>query len=72
MGDFNAHSPVWNAQCRGRVNAKFLEQLINQHSLYINNTLGEATRYKQTPGILIINLALSSQALGPLETWEIN
>ena len=72
MGDFNAHSPVWNAQCRGRVNAEFLEQLIDQHSLYINNTPGEATRYKQTPGVSIIDLALSSQALGPLETWEID
>ncbi|RJE16648.1 reverse transcriptase, partial [Aspergillus sclerotialis] len=64
--------PIWNAQARTRVNAEALEQLIDRYSLHINNTPGEATRHKLTPGLSIIDLALSSQALGPLEAWEID
>ena len=71
VGDFNAHSPIWNALAPVRVNADSLEQLIERHCLYVNNAPGEATRYKQTPGVSIIDLALSSQALGPLQAWEV-
>lgn len=72
VDDFNAHSPSWNPLAKGRVNAEPLEQLIERHSLYINNPLGEATRYKKTEGVSIINLALSSPTLGPLQAWEVD
>jgi hypothetical protein len=55
-----------------RVNAASLKQLIDDYSLYINNLIGEATRYKWSPGVSIIDLALSSSTLGPLQAWEIN
>jgi hypothetical protein len=54
------------------VNAAPLEQLIDDYLLYINNPIGEATRYKWSPGVLIIDLALSSSILGPLQVWEID
>ncbi|QKX53974.1 uncharacterized protein TRUGW13939_01054 [Talaromyces rugulosus] len=72
VGDFNAHSPSWNPLAKGRVNAEPLEQLIERHSLYVNNPLGEATRYKKTEGVSIIDLALSSPTLGPLQAWEVD
>jgi ribonuclease HI len=72
LGDFNAHSPVWNALARSRVNAGPLEDIIERFSLFLNNTPGKATRPKQSPGISIIDLSLSSPALGPLQGWEIN
>lgn len=72
VGDFNAHSPIWNPLATGRVNAEPLEQLIERHSLYVNNPLGEATRHKKSPGVSIIDLALSSPTLGPLQAWEID
>jgi hypothetical protein len=49
-----------------------LEQLIERHSLYINNPVREATHYKKTPGISIIDLVLSSPTLKPLQAWEID
>jgi hypothetical protein len=54
------------------VNAVPLEQLIDDYSLYINNPIGEATRYKRSPEVSIIDLALSSSTLGPLQAWEID
>ena len=72
LGDFNAHSPLWNPQARARANAAPLEALIERHDLYINNDLGTATRPKSTPGISIIDLALSNQGLGPLIMWAID
>jgi hypothetical protein len=72
VGDFNAYSSIWNLLATGRVNATSLEQLIDDYSLYVNNPIGEATRYKWSPGVLIIDLALSSSILGPLQAWEID
>jgi hypothetical protein len=72
VGDFNAYSPIWNPLATAQVNAAPLEQLIDDYSLYINNPIGEATRYKRSPGVSIIDLALSSSTLGPLQAWEID
>ena len=72
VGDFNAHSPLWNPLVRARVNAGPLEDLIDKAGLYINNELGVSTRPKRTPGISIIDLALTTVSMGPLETWGID
>jgi hypothetical protein len=55
-----------------RVNAVFLEQLIDDYSLYINNPIREAICYKQSLGVLIIDLVLFLSTLEPLQAWEIN
>jgi hypothetical protein len=55
-----------------QVNTAPLEQLIDDYSLYINNPIREATHYKWSPGVSIIDLALSSSTLGPLQAWEID
>src|SRR5699024_5196273 len=65
LGDFNAHSPLWNPQVRARVNAGPLENLMDKAGLYINNELGIPTRPKSTPGISIIDLALTTVSMGP-------
>jgi hypothetical protein len=49
-----------------------MEALIEEFNLYINNKANTPTRPKSTPGILIINLALTTQGLGPLSTWAID
>ena len=72
LGDFNAHSPLWNPQVRARVNAGPLENLIDEAGLYINNELGIPTRPKSTPGISIIDLALTTISMGPLEMWTVD
>ena len=72
MGDFNAHSPIWNPEITQRKNAAPLEEIIDQHSLYINNPLGEATHYKESPGLSIIDLALTTPSLESLQAWEID
>jgi len=54
------------------VNARPLEDLIDKAGLYINNELGVSTRPKRTPGISIIDLALTTGSMGPLETWGID
>ena len=40
VGDSNAHSPLWNPLARAPVNARPLENLIDETGLYINNELG--------------------------------
>ena len=72
LGDFNAHSPLWNPQVRARVNAGPLENLIDEAGLYINNELGIPTQPKSTPGISIIDLALTTVSMGPLEMWTVD
>ena len=69
LGDFNAHSPLWNPQVGTRTNAAPLEALLEEFDLYINNDPDTPTRPKSTPGISIIDLALTTQGLGPLTTW---
>jgi ribonuclease HI len=72
LGDFNAHSPLWNPQANGRTNAVPLENLIESESLYINNKLGIPTRPKTTPGISIIDLSLTTVDMGPLLAWTVD
>ena len=70
VGDVNAHSPMWNPHCRQNVNAGPLEELIESYELIVNNDTDFPTR-PSSPGISIIDLALSSPGLGPLRVWEI-
>jgi hypothetical protein len=79
LGDFNAHSPIWNAHAVERKDAGPLERLIDDHDLIVNNDPDEPIRpYKPramgdqgVPKILIIDLIISNQALGPLMACEI-
>lgn len=57
---------------RARVDSGPLENLIDDVSLYINNELGIPTRPKRTPEISIIDLALTTVSMGPLETWTVD
>ena len=72
LGDFNAHSPIWNPLANIRTNAGPLESLIEEESLYINNEPGVPTRPKATPGISIIDLALTTVSMGPLQAWMVD
>lgn len=69
LGDMNAHSPIWNPHCRGRKNAKPLEDLIEKFDLLINNKSGRTTR-PASEGVSITDLALSTAELGFLTLWE--
>ena len=80
LGDFNAHSPIWNALNSTRRDAETLEGLIDRYGLFVNNELDMPTRpYKtqvsqgavrgeKVPSTSIIDLTISNQALGPLES----
>jgi ribonuclease HI len=72
MGDFNAHSPLWNPQARTRSNAAPLEALIRQHGLQIENDPELPTRPKSSPGISIIDLTLTTREMGALTSWAIH
>ncbi|EED11665.1 hypothetical protein TSTA_108510 [Talaromyces stipitatus ATCC 10500] len=50
LGDFNAHSPMWNAHIDQRVNARSLEDLITRHDLFINNDPDKPTRPHKSRG----------------------
>ena len=54
------------------MNAGPLKDLIDKAGLYINDELGVSTRPKSTPGISIIDLALTTVSMGPLEAWAID
>ena len=66
----NAHSPIWNSHCRQNINAGPLEELIESYELIVNNDTDFSTR-PSSPGISIIDLALTSPDLGPFRIWEI-
>lgn len=70
VGDVNAHSSMWNPHCRQKVNARPLEELVKSYELIVNNNTDFPTR-PSSPGISIIDLALTSPGLGPLRVWEI-
>ena len=70
LGDMNAHSTMWNPHCRQKQNAGPLEELIERYELMVNNDTDFPTR-PASRGISIIDLALTSPALGPLRAWEI-
>ena len=71
MGDMNAHSSMWNLHCRQSINAGLLEELIEGYELIVNNDI-KFPIWLSSPGISIINLALTSPDLGPLRVWEIS
>ena len=66
----NAHNSMWNPHCWQNVNAGPLEELIKSYELIINNDINFPIR-PSSPGILIIDLALTSPDLDPLGVWEI-
>ena len=66
----NAYSSMWNPHCRQSINAGPLEELIESYELIVNNDTEFPTR-PSSPGISIIDLALTSPDLGPLQVWEI-
>jgi hypothetical protein len=82
LRDFNAHSPMWNSLITDRKDAKPLEDLIVRHDLFVNNAPDMPTRpykikssrggggSKKEYSLLIIDLTISNQALGPLASWE--
>src|SRR6267378_4077628 len=72
VGDFNAHSQMWNLRAGGRRNAAVLESLIENFGLYLNNNTDEATRPKASPGTSIIDLTLTTMEMGPLPAWGVN
>jgi ribonuclease HI len=72
LGDFNAHSTLWNPLARARANAGPLEDLIEGENLFINNEPGIPTRPKVTPGISIIDLTFTTVSMGPLRAWAVD
>ena len=66
----NAHSPLWNSHCHQRQNVFVLEDMIKEYGLLINNKPGRSTR-PLSQGISVIDLALTTAALGPLTLWKI-
>ena len=70
-GEFIAHSPRWNPHYRRKQNATFLEDVIEQFWLLVNNEPGCATR-PLSREILVIDHAFSSAQLGLLTFWEIS
>jgi endonuclease/exonuclease/phosphatase family metal-dependent hydrolase len=70
VGDFNAHSPVWNARCRERVDAGFLEQLIGKHDLVVWND-DQATFHREgCDNHSIIDLTITTPDI-PLAEWAL-
>ena len=70
VGDMNAHSPIWNPHYRQNINARPLEEIIESYELIVNNNIDFPTR-PSSPGISIIDLALTGPDLGPLRIWVI-
>ena len=72
MGDFNAHSIYWNPECRRRERAETLEALIDKYELIVNNDMAVPTRPKNTAGHSIIDLTITTPALGFVAAWSID
>ena len=72
LENFNTYSIMWNLHIRSSVNADFLETLIERFDLFINNKSDTLTRLKSILEILIIDLVLSNQELGPLLNWAVD
>lgn len=66
----NIHSTSWNPHCVRRQNTGLLEEFIDKYELIINNNIDFPTR-PQSLGISIIDLALTTAALGALTLWDI-
>ncbi len=65
VGNMNAYSSILNPHCRQKANAGPLEELIESCKLMVNNDTGFPT-HPSSPGISIIDLALTSPELGLL------
>ncbi|KAI0996243.1 hypothetical protein K3495_g11936 [Podosphaera aphanis] len=72
VGDFNAHSIYWNPECRRRERAETLEALIDKYELIVNNDMAVPTRPKNTAGHSIIDLTITTPALGFVAAWSID
>ena len=66
----NTYSPIRNPHCYQRQNASVLEEIIDHYGFLVNNESGHSTR-PIGQAISVIDLALSTAALGPLTLWEI-
>lgn len=62
----NAHSPIENPHYQQNINAGPLEELIENYELIINNNT-KFPIYISSPGMSIIDLALTSLNLGLLQ-----
>lgn len=60
---------MWNPYCRQNVNAGPLEELIERYELVVINDTDFPTR-PSSPGMSIIDLALTSPELGSLQVWK--
>lgn len=72
VGDFNAHSVYWNPDCTRRERAEDLEALIDKYELIVNNDTAVPTRPKNTAGHSIIDLTITTPALGFVASWSID
>ena len=72
IGDFNAHSTVWNPGATSRRDAAALEELIEIYELYVNNDSDVPTRSKTTPGKSIIDLAITFPEMEALSAWYVD
>ena len=66
IGDMKAHSAMWNPHCHQNVHDGPLEELIESYEIIVNNNTDFSTRLS-SPGILIIDLALTSPDLSLLQ-----
>ena len=71
LGDFNAHSPIWNPLISGRIKAGLLEQIIENFDLILNNEPGVITRPNSRNNKSIIDLTFTTTAIGLLNSWLI-
>ena len=72
VGDFNAHSAVWNPGTATRRDAAVLEELIEIYELYVNNNSDVPTRPKVSPELSIIDLAITSPEMEALSAWHVD
>jgi hypothetical protein len=71
LGDFNAHSPLWNPLISTKIDAGPLEEIIEKYDLILNNEPGVITRPNARKNQSIIDLTFTSTAIGLLNSWTI-
>ena len=70
MGDFNAHSPVWNPRCTTRRDARFLEDLIDTFDLTVLNDDSPTRLGGENHSIIDLTLA-NGEALAGCRDWKV-
>ena len=74
LGDFNAHSPMWDLGCRRRYKSALLEENIAKYDLYVLNdgtpTHKPALRGGQATRASIIDLTIVTEDVG-VTRWEV-